>query len=132
MQPSLSGGFDAAQLGYISDFVNATTGKGGYVILDPHNFAEYYGGTINGPAFASLWSGLATTFKDNDHVVFGLMNEPRGGGTISTEAWLSDAQDAMNAIRATGATNLVLVPGNYYTGAWSWTTGINPSTQTRR
>jgi len=128
LQPSLSAGFDATQLGYISDFVNATTAKGGYVILDPHNFAEYYGGTINGSAFASLWSGLAMTFKDNDHVIFGLMNEPRGGGTISTEAWLSDAQGAMDAIRDTGATNLVLVSGNYYTGAWSWTTGAGLGT----
>ncbi len=35
--------------------------------------------------------------------------------------WKNAAQAAINAIRATGATNYILVPGNGWTGAASWT-----------
>ena len=50
-------------------------------------------------------------------VNFGLMNEPH---SMSTEAWLSAANAAIAAIRATGAQQLILVPGNAWTGAHSW------------
>ena len=39
---------------------------------------------------------------------------------MSTEQWLSAANAAIAAIRQTGARNLVLVPGNAWTGAWTW------------
>jgi len=45
------------------------------------------------------------------------MNEPN---TMATELWLTDANAAIAAIRSTGATNLIFVPGNAWTGAWSW------------
>jgi endoglucanase len=134
MQPALSGALDPAQLGYMDSVVNYATSKGAYVILDPHNFAAYYGSVIGADGspvttsdFASLWSQLATHYEGNSHVIFGLMNEPVGidngggrpGGT--TEAWLNSANSAIAAIRGAGATNLILVPGNGYDGAWSWT-----------
>jgi endoglucanase len=50
-------------------------------------------------------------------VLFGLMNEPH---TLPTEQWLAAANAAIAAIRAAGANNLVLVPGNAWTGAHSW------------
>lgn len=52
------------------------------------------------------------------------MNEPNN---IDVNTWLGAANDAIAAIRATGATNLILVPGTNWTGAWSWTenTGSN-------
>lgn len=39
---------------------------------------------------------------------------------MPTETWGQAAQAAVDAIRATGATNLITLPGNGYTGAWSW------------
>ena len=39
---------------------------------------------------------------------------------MPTEQWLTAANAALAAIRATGATNLVTVPGNAWTGAHSW------------
>jgi endoglucanase len=45
------------------------------------------------------------------------MNEPN---TMSTDLWVADANTAIAAIRATGAKNLILVPGNAWTGAWTW------------
>lgn len=45
------------------------------------------------------------------------MNEPHD---MLTEVWLSAANAAIVAIRAEGANNWVFVPGNAYTGAWTW------------
>jgi endoglucanase len=109
-------------LGYIDGFVKYATGKGAYVLLDVHNYARYYGKVIGTPEvpasqFANLWQQLADHFKDNELVFFGLMNEPHD---MHTEMWLADANAAIAAIRSTGAKNLITVPGNGWTGAWSW------------
>ncbi|HVE15977.1 MAG TPA: cellulase family glycosylhydrolase, partial [Chthoniobacterales bacterium] len=138
LEPDLgTGAFDSAQLGYIENFVSQTTAKGGYVILDPQDFGQYvigdtgYGiGTpqVTVEEYASFWSQLATQFGGNDHVLFGLMNEPAGSPVITTEQWFDAAQSAINAIRnplGANAHNTILVPGNYYTGAWSWLTSGN-------
>ena len=45
------------------------------------------------------------------------MNEPN---TMPTEQWVGAANAAISAIRTAGATNLVLVPGNDWTGASGW------------
>jgi endoglucanase len=122
---------DATELGRLNGFVSAATAKGVFVILDPHNFARYYPDPNNGESstngevgaampntdFANFWSQIGTIYKTNNHVIFGLMNEPN---TMPTEQWLAAANAAIAAIRTAGATNLVLVPGNAWTGAWTW------------
>ena len=123
LQPKLFGAFNATELSRIDAFVDYTTKLGAYVLLDPHNYARYYGsvigeGWVTAKGFADLWSRLAARYASNPLVVFGLMNEPHD---MATETWLADAQAATNAIRATGAKNLILVPGNSWTGAWAWT-----------
>ena len=45
------------------------------------------------------------------------MNEPHD---VPATQWLASANAAIAAIRETGATNLVLVPGTIWTGAHSW------------
>lgn len=122
VQPTLSGDLDAAELARIDTFVATATAKGAVVVLDVHNYARYRGKVVGqqdvpAAAFADLWKRLAVHFKGNDKVVFGLMNEPHG---MPTELWRDDANAAIAAIRAVGAHNLVLVPGNGYTGAGSW------------
>jgi endoglucanase len=98
------------------------TGKGAWVILDLHNFARYndqlVGSTaVPNSAFADVWSRLASHYSSNGRVIFGLVNEPHD---MPTEQWRDAANAAIAAIRAAGAHNLILVPGNAYTGAWSW------------
>ncbi len=121
LQRSQLAAFDAAELSRIDAFVSYATGKGAYVLLDPHNYARYFGALIGSgvpkSAFADFWSRLAAHYKGNPRVVFGLMNEPH---TMSTELWLADANAAIAAIRATGAQSLIMVPGNAWTGAHSW------------
>jgi endoglucanase len=122
MQPKQFQAVDVSEFGRLHDFVDATTAKGAAVILDPHNYARYYDGVVGesvpADVLGDLWFRLAGEFKSNSHVIFGLMNEPHD---MKTETWRDDANAAIAAIRKTGATNLILVPGNAWTGAWSWT-----------
>lgn len=122
LQPSLNQAFDTNELSRLTSFVQQVTAKGVTVMIDPHNYARYRGNLIGSyavpnSAYADFWSRLASQFKGNNLVVFALMNEPHD---MPTEQWLSGANAALAAIRATGATNIVTVPGNAWTGAHSW------------
>ncbi len=68
--------------------------------------------------FADFWGRLAKEFADDPLVWFGLVNEPHD---MPTKQWFDAANAAIAAIRQAGAKNLVLVPGNAWTGAHSWT-----------
>lgn len=122
LQRELNSPFDPEELGRMQTFVAETTAKGITVILDPHNYARYHGGLIGSnavphSAFADFWGRLAALFKDNPKVIFNLMNEP---SRMRTDQWRIAANAAIAAIRDTGATNLIFVPGNGWTGAHSW------------
>lgn len=98
------------------------------VMIDVHGgddktFARYFGNLIGSTAaptavFTNLWSQLAAIFKGNPLVLFGITNEPT---RMPTMAWFGIAQATIDAIRATGAQNAILMPGNYFSGAGSWT-----------
>jgi endoglucanase len=122
LQQAKLAAFNQAELARIESFVNYAASKNAYTILDPHNYARYYGDIIGSDqlpvvVFEDFWQRLAAHFKDNSYVIFGLMNEPH---SMSMELWLADANAAISAIRSTGAANLILVPGNAWTGAHSW------------
>ncbi len=122
LQPTLNAAFDSAEWARLNGFVASATAGGMTVVLDPHNYARWYTGVVgagvSNAAFADLWSRLAMAYKGNPKVVFALMNEPHD---MPTEQWLAAANAALAAIRSAGADNLVLVPGNGWTGAHSWT-----------
>ena len=123
LQPTAMGPLQQDQVARLKDAVNAATKQGLTVILDPHNYARYYGKVIGGPdvpnaAFADFWGKLASVFGSDKHIWFGLMNEPHDMPTVQ---WLSAANAAIAAIRQAGAHNKILVPGNAWTGAGSWT-----------
>ncbi|MBW2529240.1 MAG: glycoside hydrolase family 5 protein [Deltaproteobacteria bacterium] len=122
LQPALNQPFDSTELGRLDGFVSYAAGQGAWVILDPHNYARYHGdligdGTVSADDFADFWRRLAEHYAGQPKAVFGLMNEPHD---MTTELWLADANAAIAAIRTAGASNLVLVPGNGWTGAHSW------------
>ena len=122
LQPIMNEAFDGSELERLEGFVETTTAKGHYVILDPHNYARYYGNLIGSEqvpysAFADFWGKLATIFIDNPRVIFGVMNEPYA---MPTEQWRIAANAAIAAIRETGAQHLLLVTGNGYSGGHSW------------
>jgi endoglucanase len=76
-----------------------------------------------------FWTGVANTFKGNNAVVFDLFNEPfpeRANGSSETAGWtcwrdggtcpgigfqVAGFQSLVNAVRATGATNVIMIGG---------------------
>jgi hypothetical protein len=80
----------------------------------------------------SFWTGVANAFKGNNAVVFDLFNEPypeRGSGSSETAGWVcwrdggtcpgityqvAGFQGLVNSVRATGATNVILLGGLAY------------------
>ncbi|KAK4033175.1 glycoside hydrolase superfamily [Parachaetomium inaequale] len=117
------------------DYITET--KGAYAILDPHNYMRYndpssqpYSGSVIGNTsdptaattaqFGAFWGELASRFASNEKVIFGLMNEPHD---MPSSLLLTNLQAAVDAIRAAGAKNLIIAPGNAWTGGHSWTEG---------
>jgi endoglucanase len=122
LQPQRNEPFDKEELERLQTTVKNLKGLGAKVILDPHNYARYKQDIIGSAAvpnrdFNDFWSRLATLYKNDDTIIFGLMNEPK---EMKTEQWRDSANEAIVAIRKTGAKNLILVPGNGWTGAHSW------------
>ncbi|KAJ8503035.1 hypothetical protein ONZ45_g11223 [Pleurotus djamor] len=117
----LSGPFDPDYLDGLVTTVNyITQTKGAYAVIEPHNYMHYDGAQISDTVvFGTWWSSLATVFKDDPLVIFDIMNEPH---TMPASQAFDLNQAAVNAIRAAGATTqLILVEGTFWSGAWSWT-----------
>ncbi|KAL0063353.1 hypothetical protein AAF712_009748 [Marasmius tenuissimus] len=92
--------------------------------------------------FGEFWTELAGRFVDNPKVIFGINNEPhdmvrpfptvplivlKGYALQLTSLVLANNQAAIDGIRSTGAEQLILAPGNSWTGGHSWTEGSDPS-----
>jgi hypothetical protein len=79
----LGGTLDATKFANYDQLVQGCLSTGASCIIDIHNYARWNGQIIGqgGPTnaqFASLWSQLATKYKGNSKILFGLMNEPHG------------------------------------------------------
>ncbi|KAJ3041255.1 hypothetical protein HDV00_009648 [Rhizophlyctis rosea] len=127
-QPKAGGWVDETYLAPIDQWVDSAIFENGgiHVIIEPHNFARYNGKVIGVDepieSFSELWVRLGQRYKDYPNVIFDLMNAPND---IPTDVWWTAAQAAIDAIRSTGAQNLILVPGAAGTGAYSWVSSGN-------
>jgi len=134
LQPRLGEPFDPTELARLKDAVARARRAGLGVILNAQNFAAYY--QWNGAEgirrnvavspelpqtdFDDLWVRLSREFADDPGVLgYGLMNEPLYTG--SARQWETISQATVNAIRATGDTKLILVPGYNASSARRWT-----------
>ncbi|KAF9041256.1 glycoside hydrolase superfamily [Panaeolus papilionaceus] len=94
---------------------------GATCIIDIHNYARYNGQIIGqgGPVdedFAKLWGNIASHYKHEEKIMFGIMNEPHDVPDI--KIWAHTAQKAVTAIRKAGATRQkILLPGNGWASA---------------
>jgi endoglucanase len=120
----LTGTFDQTYLNGLKTIVNYITNKGAYAVIEPHNFMRYNNAIITSTSdFQTWWKNLANEFKSNTRVIFDIMNEPNG---IDASVVFNLNQAGLNGIRASGATSqLILVEGTSWTGAWTWTTSGN-------
>jgi hypothetical protein len=57
--------------------------------------------------FVNVWQSVASELKNYPNVLFNLWNEPTGDAV-----WFSTAQQCIDAIRATGAENLIVIEGD--------------------
>ncbi len=130
LQPKLFAEFSQYEEKRLRTLSNYITARGMTLVLNPHNFArrklpgdgwngEYLIGSSSVPtaSFVDFWVRLASLFRDNRNVIFGLMNEPYD---IPATYWLEIVNPVIAGIREAGAGNLILVPGVGYTGAHSW------------
>jgi endoglucanase len=132
LQHTNSGTLDPTEFGWMNSFVSYATSKGMWVLLDPHNFMRYYpsprsqfqtatvglvGSSVPNSDFSNFWFQVGAIYKTNAHVFFGLNNEP---DSMPETQLVASENVAISGIRAAGATNLIFVPGNRYTGAWTW------------
>jgi len=133
LQPKLRGALNGAYFAALNKTVNSVTRRGMHAIVDPHNYARYSksrkvaapnccvigaaGSGVTVADFLDFWTRLSQALNGNPNVIFAVMNEPN---TMPTRLWADTAQAAIKAIRNTGAKQLVLVPGNGWTGAHSW------------
>ena len=122
LQHQLEGELDADEMQRLDAVVSYAGSKKMRVILDVHNYAIYYGsviGTQNLPtnALGDLWRKIALRYKNNESVIFGLMNEPK---ELRTETWLRAVNFAIAEIRRAGAKNMIFVPGNGWSSARTW------------
>lgn len=127
LQPTLFGPLDGAHLQALDAVVNSAKRLNLQVILDPHDYGTYRGAMIGSPSvpvasFTDFWHQLAQHYAASPHVVFGLMNEPH---LQTAKQWAEQAQAAIHAIRATGASQLILVPGTHWSGAHAWQSSGN-------
>ncbi len=122
LQPELGQPFDAAYLRRIHDFVGEAARHDLRVVIDVHNYGKYKGqpigtATVTNADFQKLWHRLAEEFKNDPHLLFGLMNEPNKQDAAT---WSVIAQDAISSIRQADATQPILVPGSLYSSAARW------------
>ncbi len=108
----------ATYRGLVDQVADYLQSRGKYMVLDLH---EYLAPTASHAAF---WLDAATRYKNHPGVIFGLLNEPhdisweiwRNGGVVSDDgSGVGDRtvgmQGLVDAVRSTGATNLVTAGG---------------------
>lgn len=111
---------------------NAWTEKNYTVILSMYDHMRYsycaIGASdcwVSQARYANAWSQIAEQFLNNPRVVFGLMNKPDvddiiDGYNNGTTIVLNNQNAAAQAIRATGATQLILYSGNGGSNIQNW------------
>jgi endoglucanase len=128
LEPNLGEENSPSYQGVLDTLVQQTRDHGLHVVLDAHQYGRR---TDNGVVrligqdpdtlrhFANFWGRLALRYRDQAHVIFGLVNEPHDEPAALV---LASQNAAIAAIRATGARQLILVDGPGWSGAHAWLT----------
>ena len=127
LQRNLYAPLDAGELMRIDGVVAAARARGMQVLLDPHNYARYRtaagdqligSAAVPNAAFADFWRRVAAHYRDEPAIwAYGLMNEPHDTGGL----WPAAAQAGVDGVRAGDPSKPILVPGDGWSGAGTWT-----------
>ncbi|KAK4445890.1 glycoside hydrolase superfamily [Podospora aff. communis PSN243] len=120
----LDGPLDAAYSRSLQETVQYVTSKGGYAVLDPHNFGRYYEKVITDvDGFKKWWATTAKLFATDVHNGFDTNNEYHD---MPQDLVVRLNQAAIDGIRGAGATSqYIFIEGNSWTGAWTWVSSGN-------
>jgi endoglucanase len=139
LQHSLNGPLDTVYANRVLAFASQANTAGWLVIVDLHNYNRYATGAFDGDVqvdtyeqlvfgdgldashLSDVWTRIATMFLGNPDVVFNIMNEPHDF-KVESDNWFADIQTVMDAIRATGADQLILVPNSRGSDVDHWDT----------
>jgi endoglucanase len=128
---NLGGTLDATNFANYDKLMQACLAVAELCILDVHNYARWNGQVVGqgGPTnaqLANLWTQLATKYKSQSKVAFGVMNEPHD---LTVPTWADTVQAVVTAIRNTGAkSQMILMPGTDFTSAGSFvSSGSGPA-----
>ncbi|MCL2164995.1 MAG: cellulase family glycosylhydrolase [Oscillospiraceae bacterium] len=143
---SFASGYNNNETDNMDTIVQKFTDKGIVVMIDNHDYTSIFpraddtsyvnseGHTI--PSFTEFkawWVNVANKYKDNPYVWFNIMNEP--GGNARNEAgannWLNYHDQAVEAVRNTGAKNIIVLDdyfwgqaNGYQGGSTSWDSAV--------
>ena len=120
--------YSSAYVAQLDQVVNWITSDGMVALIDPVEFANPCGtGSVQRPMADAMtvtfWQQVAARYAQNPLVAFDLFNEPHNmadttwlnGGTVVDTTGIYQVvgmQQLYNAVRSTGATNLVFAEGN--------------------
>ncbi|KAG9311733.1 glycoside hydrolase family 5 protein [Chiua virens] len=123
----MTGVLNDGQFAKYNMLVEACLSTGAHCVIDIHNYARYDGNIIGqgGPSnemFAEFWHNIASYWKNETRIIFGLMNEPHDMPDMTT--WTNTVQAAVTAVRSAGATSqIILLPGDNWTRAATFVSG---------
>jgi endoglucanase len=141
LQHTLNGPLNLPYKNELTDYVNAATTKGFSVVIDLHNYGRYAIGTHDGSGaqlstytqhrlgdgtltFAhvvDVWTKIASLFVSNPRVIFNLMNEQHDADpSLDSKGIFDGYQTVLNAVRATGAKQLILFPNTRKSDVNHW------------
>ncbi len=133
VQAAPNGELNKTELNYLRVAIDRAKANGLCVLLDVHNYAEYYdnkltdtlaGDVVLEQAFINFWIALATEFPDADNVILGLMNEP---AHISIAEWAAIAKRTVLALREAKVDHMIFVAGGGWSGLHDWFAGAEAS-----
>ena len=99
----------------IDKIVETFTERGVVVMLDVHDYMGKYPSFTNSPGqkhLEKMWAEYAEKYKENPYVWFNVMNEPGNGGNPTPIEWKTAHLGAIDAIRRTGARNIIVCDGH--------------------
>ncbi|MBA3473113.1 MAG: cellulase family glycosylhydrolase [Rubrobacter sp.] len=133
LQRTLGGELDATELSRLRDTGARARAAGLQVLLDLHNYGDYYlhagkrgirrpvsSAQVTRAHFADVWRRISAAFKADPGVIgYGLMAEPVAMPS-SAQGWELASQQALDAIRGNGDEKLVAVSGYEWAGVQHW------------
>jgi len=143
LQHTLNGPLDPTYQASLVDYINAATSMSFAVIVGLHNYGRYAtgaydssgaqvdtytqhrlgDGTLTFAHVADVWTKIATLFVGNPRVIFNLMNEQHDAdSSLDSKAIFAGYQTVLDAVRATGARQLVLFPNTRSSDTHHWST----------